>query len=138
MTTSADTLDDLDGYIRLNDVVLYEVSARRRDGFDASSMPASRSNHEMRVLHQANEESIRVRCRLEAATSDGVYAIDAAAIFGLSTPVELAPELAQEFVRSVGLPAVYPYLRTELQMAARRLGLKAPVLELLRPERLKR
>lgn len=132
--TTARSVDDLLRYADLTDVVLYEVAGRRRDGFDLSDLPADSGETDMRILHNGNHERIRVRCQLKVSTHDGVYSVDAAAIFTLLAPVQVPPDLLKVFAREVGVPAVYPYLRVELHMAARRLGLKPPILRLLKPD----
>lgn len=130
-----DLLDALVEGTDLADVVLYEVSGRRRDGFDLTDLPPDSGETDMRVLHNSNREQIRVRCQLRVVTRDGVYAVDAAALFRLRTPpIQVSPELVQSFAHRVGVPTIYPYLRVELHMAARRLGLKPPILQLLKPD----
>ncbi|MEV0327927.1 hypothetical protein AB0H63_15995 [Micromonospora echinospora] len=135
MTDTVRSLDELLRHVEIADIVLYEVAGRRRDGFDPTDGPPTDSGEtNMRLLQDSNTERIRIRCQLGVHSRDGIYSVDAAGIFKLLKPVQVSPDLVRTFAVQVGVPAVYPYLRAELQMAARRLGLKPPILQLFRPE----
>lgn len=133
MTNNGVRFRELVARAELVDVVIYEVSGKRRDGFELADVPVSPDSTQMNVIQDGNEERIRIRCQLGLNARDGIYAVDAAAIFKLSEPTELHDELVNDFALHVGIPTVYPYLRVELQMAARRLGLKPPILSLFKP-----
>lgn len=135
MTDSGISFEELEARAELVDVIVYEVSGKRRDGFDLPEAPApadlGKSN--INILQNGNDNRIRVRCQIKVEAKDGVYSVDVAAIFDLSEPTKLNDELLDNFALHVGIPSVYPYLRVELQMAARRLGLKPPILALFKP-----
>jgi hypothetical protein len=134
VTNNGVRLRELVARAELVDVVIYEVSGKRRDGFELVDVPVSPDSTQMKVIHDGDEERIRIRCQLRLSARDGIYAVDGAAIFKLSEPTKLHDELVDDFTLHIGIPTVYPYLRVELQMAARRLGLKPPILSLFKPE----
>lgn len=135
MTDSGVSFEELVARANLVDVVVYEVSGKRRDGFDLPEAPAQADmgKTDINVLQDGNDNRIRVRCQIKVDAKDGIYSVDVAAIFDLSKPTKLNDGLLDDFALYIGIPSVYPYLRVELQMAARRLGLKPPILALFKP-----
>lgn len=134
MTSNGVSFEEFVARAELVDVVIFEVSGKRRDGFELADVPVSPDSTQMNIIQDGNEERVRIRCQLGLNARDGIYAVDVAAIFKLSEPTKLNDELVDDFALHVGIPTVYPYLRVELQMAARRLGLKPPILSLFKPE----
>lgn len=133
MTRTVGSVTDLLGSAELTEIVLYEVSGRRRDGFDNSDVPSDSGRSRMQILSNNDETHIRVRCQVKVRTDDGIYSVDAAVVFTLAEAVRIPQDVFHAFVEEVGVPAVYPYLRVELHTAARRLGLRPPLLKLLKP-----
>ncbi|MDG4815903.1 MULTISPECIES: hypothetical protein [unclassified Micromonospora] len=133
MTDSSISFEELEARADLVDVVVYEVSGKRRDGFDLPEGPADLNKNDINILQDGSDERIRIRCQIKVDARDGIYSVDVAAIFDLSEPTKLSDDLRDNFALHIGIPSVYPYLRVELQMAARRLGLKPPILALFKP-----
>ncbi|QFP97008.1 hypothetical protein SEA_SUERTE_37 [Gordonia phage Suerte] len=120
--TSCDGLLDA---TELVDVRFYEVHALR-DGTDGEPQWS------IRVLTNQADTELQLRFRLELSGGGATYIADAAAVYVLNEAVEVPSDVVKEFAERVGIFAVFPYLRAALGNLANQLGLKRPVLPLLR------
>jgi hypothetical protein len=128
-----DSIEEVVSTIELRDVIFYKLLAERIEGTDAEQElddePASPAIH---VAERHEATRIEVRCKLSFVWDGGRYEVDAAARYELAEPLEIPPAILQEFVKRVGVMAVYPYLRESLHLSSSKLRLEAPVLGLLK------
>lgn len=125
-------IDSVDQFIRmisLRTVKVYEVSSRRRDGFDFGDPPKAAGGVELHLRANIADGRLLFRCRAELDTKDAALKADVGAVFSIPESVAiLNNDVMDEFAKNAGLPIVLPYLRSELQQAARRIGVPAPIL----------
>ena len=110
----------------LVDIITFELRGKRvtHDGDIPEPVPA--------VAVRLSDEALETRLRLDVWTEDARIFADVAAVYALSEPVHLEGHVVQEFVERAGIMAVYPFVREAIFSTASRLGVKPPVLGLLR------
>lgn len=130
MTVPRDAISAADvlGVSELTDIVVYEVAARRLPDDGADVEPAD----EFSVNARSANESFETRGRLYLRTTEAEFVVEVGAIYILTDSVRLPPHVAAEFIERVGVMALYPFVREQVFSAARRLGVGAPILGLLR------
>lgn len=129
-TPTINEMADLYPLLELTGIRVFEVSARRRDGFDLDqpSVETGRSNLDVSV--QAETTAITFRSRIDVSTPDALIAADVAAVFSVRQEIgQLSDQVLDEFARTTGLPVVLPYLRVQVQQLARQIGVSAPLLK---------
>ncbi|MFI0794853.1 hypothetical protein ACH4OY_19510 [Micromonospora rubida] len=118
---------------------VYEVSARRRDGFDLEEYPPDRGLSDLEVQQTLTTGQFIFRTRIDIFTEKGILRADVATIFETSEELaEPEEEILDEFAHEVGLPNTIPYLRVYVQQAARLIGVPAPLLKHYWGDELKR
>ncbi|MDG4667991.1 hypothetical protein [Mycobacterium sp. 236(2023)] len=120
-------VDDLMSLVNLAAVRFNEVSARRTDAEDEPD------TFRLEVSSMLSQDEIVVRCKASVAGAGGEYVAEADGVFSLSDEVDIAEAVLLDFIQRVGIMVVYPYLRIAISDGAARLGVKTPVLRLLRP-----
>ena len=138
-------LEELIGSLELRNVSFFEVSARRWNADpDVDEKPFEEEDIDLKVMHKVQSDRVSVRCRMVFSGTEGRVVADAAALFVIkedqdvsdSREVELDPQVLRAFISRVGIRIVFPYLREAVQESARKVRIKAPVLNLLRPGQL--
>ena len=117
---------DLLALTELDGIRYYEVSATRREERRDPGV-------EIDISLRRDEYEIEVRCAARVTGEDADFCTDASAVFSLSDPVEITGAALSEFVERVGVMTVYPYLRESIHQSAAKLGVRQPVMQLLRP-----
>lgn len=125
-----DSVDELVAIAELVDIVFFEVAGKR-----SASSPAEDSDDspDIDISVRTSSTGIDVRCVCRVSGGGGEYVCDAAARYDFGRPVEIRDPVLPEFVRRVGVMAVYPYLRESITASAAKLRLPPPLLRLLRP-----
>lgn len=114
----------------LTGVRVFELSAKRKDGFGLDGTPADPNTSNLEVSLEAGPTRITFRSRVAVSTADAIIAADVAAEFAVREEIAGLPErILEEFSRTAGLPVVLPYLRVEIQQLARQIGVAAPILK---------
>lgn len=130
--TARDAADaaDVVAHAELTDIRVYEVAARRTaEGVDPEDVPTA---EDFSVNARGTDEMFETRGRLYLRTPEAEFVVEVGAIHSLDEPIVLPPHVAAEFIQRVGIMALYPFMREQVFSAARRLGVQAPVLGLLR------
>ncbi|RZT82055.1 hypothetical protein EV382_5355 [Micromonospora violae] len=116
--------------LSLKNVRVYEVSARRRDGFDTEEVPVDDGFSDLHVQQGISDEGFTFRARIEIRSERAIIRSDVAAIFEVAEEISRPPnEVLDEFAHEAGLPATMPYLRVYVQQAARLIGVSAPLIK---------
>lgn len=127
--TEISSFTDLVARLELTDVRIDEVSGRRRGEDD----PPPEQQSQLALTQRISEGTLIFEGRLEVYAEQAVLAVALAADFRLTEEIEKPEnEILERFAREVGIPAIYPYLRAEVQLLARTLGVPAPILPLYR------
>lgn len=133
--------------LELKSVFFYECSSRRWNSIPGEKeVPPEETSDTLQILHQVNGQRFLVRGRLTMETPQGVLIADAVAVFERaskeatqSSPDTDQPSLVlseadqRQFAESVAVPIVFPFLREAIHSGARKIGIKAPLLGILRP-----
>ncbi|GAA2491535.1 hypothetical protein [Winogradskya humida] len=123
-------LKTLQSLLELTTVRIYELAAKRKDGFGLEDLAADSDHSNLEVSIDFETDSLTFRCRIEMNGRGALFAVDVAAIFALSEEIEEPPAgLMDEFSRNAGLPIVTSYIRVHIQQLARQLGVAIPVLK---------
>ncbi|WP_043625069.1 hypothetical protein [Nonomuraea candida] len=133
--------------LQLKNVFFYECSSRRWNSVPGEKeVPPEETSHTLRVLHQTNGHRFLVRGRLTVKTPQGVLIADAVAVFE-ATPekgaaqnsaaeahpdLKLGEDAQTSFAENVGVPTLFPFLREAIHSGASRIGIRAPLLGILR------
>lgn len=124
------SVDELVDLLELEVVRVNEISGRRRDAVRAEDLPEQTGPAEMRVRQTIEGNEFVLRCRLDLNSDRAILTADVSARFRLREPVEKpADGILDAFVRTEGLPIVFPYLRVVAEQAARHIGVPAPRLK---------
>lgn len=84
------------------------------------------------VSARLEDHCLGVRCRLETSNAYGNFVVDGEAIFDLPAPVSSRqPNIVDEFTEQVGVPVLFPYIRTAVATLAAQLSVPASPLPLL-------
>ncbi|MGE9695126.1 MULTISPECIES: hypothetical protein [unclassified Streptomyces] len=131
------SLEELQQLAELVDVVYYEVSGRRTEGFDASDgadeemKAAGDDRADIRLMQRMEGNRLAVRTRALVVTSEGRLVADVAALFRTPEPVRIPAAVAKRFAAVIATPVTRPYLREAIHQSAVKLGIAAPVLPVL-------
>lgn len=115
---------ELVAHAELTDVRFYEVAASRTD--------SEEGRLSIQVVSRVEPAEIEVRCQAAVDGGGAQYKVDAGAVFTLSPPGAVVPEIVREFTEKVGVMAVYPYVRSAVGNLGAQLGVDQPTLPLLR------
>ncbi|MGW3148893.1 hypothetical protein ACWDG1_30310 [Streptomyces sp. NPDC001177] len=131
------TVNELQGTAELVDILYYEVSGRRLDGFSRAStgcrddVAPDDDTAEIELMQRLEGDTIDIRLRALVVTGQGRLIADVAAVFRTPEQVSVPPEVVSEFAKVVATPIVRPYLREAIHQTAVRLGIDAPLLSIL-------
>ncbi|MFE5072357.1 hypothetical protein [Streptomyces halstedii] len=129
------SLEELQQLAELIDIVYYEVSARRADGFDQLSDDATEGSSgdqaEIHLMQRVEGNQLAVRMRAMVVTSEGRMTADVAAVFRTPEPVSIPAAIAKRFASVIATPVTRPYLREAIHQSAVKLGIAAPLLSVL-------
>jgi hypothetical protein len=128
------SLEELQQMASLLDVIYYEVSGRRTDGFDQTpDDPDGRpgDHADLQLMQRVEGNSLAVRTRALVVTSQGRLVADVAAVFQLPEPVSIPAHVAKRFAEVIATPISRPYLREAIHQSAVKLGIAAPLLSIL-------
>ncbi|MGW7260690.1 hypothetical protein [Streptomyces sp. NPDC054834] len=130
-------MSELQDTAELVDIVYYEVSGRRLDGFSRAST-GSRDDTapdddtaEIELMQRLEGDTIDIRLRAVVVTAQGRLIADVAAVFRTPEQVSVPLEVVSDFAKAVATPIVRPYLREAIHQTAVRLGIDAPLLSIL-------
>ncbi|MGW8569803.1 hypothetical protein [Streptomyces niveus] len=131
------SVDELRDQAELLDIVYYEVSGRRAEGF-ATPPPVpdddgeNPSDHaDIQLMQRLEGGALSIRMRATVITSEGRFVADVAAIFRIAERVSVPADVVMKFADVVATPVIRPYLREAVHQSALRLGLDAPLLTVL-------
>jgi hypothetical protein len=149
-------LRELEALLELRRIIYFELSARRwgsTPGLEES--PPESPSTSMRVMNKIEQNRLIVRTRVDARGTQARIVVDLGAIFeleegvlfqsqshgehvsGSESGVSLEEETLKEFSEKVGVPTLYPFIRESLFTCATRIGVKPPLLGLLRRDGVK-
>ncbi|MEU0520906.1 hypothetical protein [Streptosporangium sp. NPDC006007] len=138
------TLEKLEALLELRRVFFVESSSRRwNSGIGEEEVPPASTARDLQVMQTADEESISVRGRMIVKTPQAVLIADVVAVFSIEEndddknsgkieEVELSADLMREFAERVAVPILFPFIRESIYGGARKIGVKPPVLGILR------
>jgi hypothetical protein len=132
-----DDIHELLPVIELEDVIVREERARRvkpiaDDTEDGSEI---RTTNALGIIDLESDEALGVAFRYRTVFNDGhgaEFVADMEARYRFLEPRTVSDAVKQEFATRVAFMTVYPYLRSSIQGSATRLGVKAPVLGMVR------
>ncbi|MDP9848681.1 hypothetical protein [Streptosporangium lutulentum] len=146
------TAEELESVLELRQIYFFEISSRRWGSNPGSAEVAPEADeHNLQVMNKLEKERLSVRARMEIKTTQAQIIVDVAAIFSLEegglflsaeedgpdepseSDVFLEEETLKQFMEEVGVPALFPFIRESVHSAARRIGVKAPIIGLLKP-----
>ncbi|MFI9602757.1 hypothetical protein ACIHCX_23410 [Streptomyces sp. NPDC052043] len=129
------SLEELQQLAELLDIVYYEVSGRRSDGFDQPSDDAEEEigddRADIQLMQRVEGNHLAVRTRAMVVTSEGRMVADVAAVFRTPEPVSIPAAIAKRFAAVIATPVTRPYLREAIHQSAVKLGIAAPLLSVL-------
>ncbi|WP_432013831.1 hypothetical protein [Streptomyces cucumeris] len=129
------SLEELQQLAELLDIVYYEVSGRRSDGFDQpSDEPEGQTGDDradIQLMQRMEGNRLAVRTRAMVVTSEGQMVADVAAVFRTPEPVSIPAAIAKRFAAVIATPVTRPYLREAIHQSAVKLGIAAPLLSVL-------
>ncbi|MEU3860488.1 hypothetical protein AB0F03_24495 [Streptomyces sp. NPDC028722] len=129
------SLEELQQLAELLDIVYYEVSGRRSDGFDQLNDDAEDEvggdHADIQLMQRMEGNRLAVRTRALVVTSEGRLVADVAAVFRTPEPVSIPAAIAKRFAAVIATPVTRPYLREAIHQAAVKLGIAAPLLSVL-------
>ncbi|MEU0145781.1 hypothetical protein [Streptomyces sp. NPDC006288] len=129
------SLEELQQLAELIDIVYYEVSARRADGFDQlrddSEEERSGDQAEIQLMQRMEGNQLAVRMRAMVVTSEGRMVADVAAVFRTPEPISIPAAVAKRFAEIIATPVTRPYLREAIHQSAVKVGIAAPLLSVL-------
>lgn len=129
------SLEELQQLAELLDIVYYEVSGRRSDGFDQPHDDAeeeSGDDHaDIQLMQRMEGNRLAVRTRALVVTSEGRLVADVAAVFRTREPVRIPAAIAKRFAAVIATPVTRPYVREAIHQSAVKLGIEAPLLSVL-------
>ncbi|MET7936059.1 hypothetical protein [Streptomyces sp. NPDC005322] len=129
------SLEELQQLAELLDIVYYEVSGRRSDGFDQPSEETvgevGDDHADIQLMQRMEGNRLAVRTRVMVVTSEGRMVADIAAVFRTPEPVSIPAAIAKRFAEVIATPVTRPYLREAIHQSAVKLGIAAPLLSVL-------
>lgn len=146
------TLGELEANLELRKIYYFELSGRRRGSAPGSNeIGPEDKTQSLQVMRKLEEDRMSIRTRMNIQTSQADIIVDLAAIFspkeGSTFPsiteknskeeckdsYFVEEETIRQFIEKVGIPTLFPFIRESVHSTARRLGVKAPLIGLLRP-----
>ncbi|MFV0128978.1 hypothetical protein ACLGI4_14865 [Streptomyces sp. HMX112] len=128
-------MEELQQLAELLDIVYYEVSGRRSDGFDQPSDETEgevgSDRADIQLMQRMEGNRLAVRTRAMVVTSEGRMVADVAAVFRTPEPVSIPAAIAKRFAAVIATPVTRPYLREAIHQSAVKLGIAAPLLSVL-------
>jgi len=125
--------------VELEDVIVREERGRRvfaeLDGAEIDKEGEVRSTNALGISDLEAEDALGIAFRYRTVFNDGhgsEFVADMEAHYRLLEPRSVSDEVKQEFATRVAFMTVYPYLRSSIQGSATRLGVKAPILGMVR------
>lgn len=138
-TAPIDDILELVQLVELEDVIVREERGRRVfaavDGAEIDKEGEVRSTNALGISDIEADDAIGISFRYRTVFNDGhgsEFVADMEAHYRLTEPRTATDEVKQEFATRVAFMTVYPYLRASIQGSATRLGVKAPVLGMVR------
>ncbi|MGW9316372.1 hypothetical protein ACWGSB_28965 [Streptomyces albidoflavus] len=129
------SLEELQKLAELLDIVYYEVSGRRFDGFDQPDDEGDtqdcRDRADIQLMQRMEGTRLSVRTRATVVTSEGRMVADVAAVFRTPEALSIPAPIAKHFAEVIATPVTRPYLREAIHQSAVRLGIAAPLLSVL-------
>ncbi|WP_225859284.1 hypothetical protein [Streptomyces albicerus] len=129
------SLEELQQLAELFDIVYYEVSGRRADGFDLAGEDADEASDDDRadiqLMQRLEGDRLAIRTRARVVTSEGRLVADVAAVFRTPEPVIVPVVIARRFAEVIATPVTRPYLREAIHQSAVKLGIAPPLLPIL-------
>lgn len=129
------SLEELQQLAELLDIVYYEVSGRRSDGFDQPSDDSEEGvgddRADIQLMQRMEGNRLAVRTRAMVVTSEGRMIADVAAVFRTPEPVSIPAAIAKRFATVIATPVTRPYVREAIHQSAVKLGISAPLLSVL-------
>lgn len=86
----------------------------------------------MRLMLRDTDRELETRLRMTHRTDEAVLVADVGAVYSKKEPFKATPDAVHDFVEKVGAMTVIPFLRESIAMSAVRLGVKVPILDLVR------
>ncbi|WP_382465161.1 hypothetical protein ACFIN9_10470 [Streptomyces noursei] len=135
MTTSplrqVSSLEELQQLAKLFDIVYYEVSGRRVDGFDgidedADEAASDDDRADIQLMQRLEGDRLAIRTRAQVVTSEGRLVADVAAVFRTPEPVSVPVAIARRFAEVIATPVTRPYLREAIHQSAVKLSIAPP------------
>lgn len=131
MARVAESAADVLPYAELTDVRVYEIAGRLTND-PIVQRESTEKRETFQVLARADKTFFETRGRLSVVTDEAEIVVDMGAVYSFSEEIQLPPAVVGEFLERVGVMALYPFVREQVFSTARRLGVAAPVLGLLR------
>lgn len=134
-TRALSSVEELRDTAELVDIVYYEVSGRRFDGFsnigcrDEGALEDDTA--EIELMQRLEGDTIYIRMRALVLTVQGRLIADVAVVFRTPQRVSVPPPVVSQFADVIATPIVRPYLREAIHQTAVRLGIDAPLLSIL-------
>lgn len=129
------SLEELQQLAELIDIIYYEVSGRRSDGFDqpgdGTEEEETDDRADIQLMQRMQGNRLAVRTRALVITSEGRMVADVAALFQTPEPVSIPASIAKRFAEVIATPVTRPYLREAIHQSAVKLGIAAPLLSVL-------
>ncbi|OIK27642.1 hypothetical protein [Streptomyces malaysiense] len=129
------SLEELQQLAELFDIVYYEVSGRRVDGFDRvdedADEPSDDDRADIQLMQRLEGDRLAIRTRAQVVTSEGRLVADVAAVFRTPEPVSVPVAIARRFAEVIATPVTRPYLREAIHQSAVKLGIAPPLLPIL-------
>ncbi|MET7505867.1 hypothetical protein [Streptomyces albidoflavus] len=129
------SLEELQQLAELLDIVYYEVSGRRFDGFDQPDDEGDTQDcgdrADIQLMQRMEGNRLAVRTRAMVVTSEGRMVADVAAVFRTPEPVSIPAPIAKRFAEVIATPVTRPYVREAIHQSAVKLGIAAPLLSVL-------
>ncbi|MFJ7591424.1 hypothetical protein ACIQZO_29435 [Streptomyces sp. NPDC097617] len=129
------SFEELQQIAELIDIVYYEVSGRRSDGFEQPSADpedgVGDDQADIQLMQRTDGKHLAVRTRAVVVTSEGRMIADVAAVFRTPEPVRIPVAIAKRFAAVIATPVMRPYVREAIHQSAVKLGIAAPLLSVL-------
>ena len=123
---------ELVNLVDIGNVVVYEERARRVawSEEELADLEFPFTTNSLGMI--ADEHHLRYRFRSIFTDESAEYAADVEIDYVSEQAIGVTPEVQREFAERVAFMAVYPFIRASIFGSASRLGMKAPVLGIVR------
>ena len=123
--------DRLAGTIQLEDVIYFEVSAKRQESQGAVAPDAPPPTEvPIQVMIGQGLDRLLMRVVAEVASPQATFRVDVGAQFVLTEAAEPSPEVLVAFAGKNAMAILMPYVRESLMTMASRMRVPAPMLPL--------